>query len=117
MIGDWQVTRFWADISENVRFEEFVSVNRELCTSQTEEIHDDTLEITEDEPESRCKGERELQKSKQWRSVHYKNISVTLQHKVLIVFTGFDQFTASEIIIHIKVFGMIILKTEKNSTV
>jgi hypothetical protein len=42
-----------------VTFEEFVSVNRELCTSQTEEIRDDTLQITEDEPESRCEGERE----------------------------------------------------------
>jgi len=42
-----------------VTFKEFVSVNRELCTSQTEEIHDDTLQITEDEPESRCEGERE----------------------------------------------------------
>jgi hypothetical protein len=42
-----------------VTFEEFVSVNRELCTSQTEEIRDDALQITEDEPESRCEGERE----------------------------------------------------------
>jgi protein SMG8 len=32
----------------------FSLVNRELCTSQTEEIHDDTLQITEDEPEARC---------------------------------------------------------------
>ena len=40
-------------------FKEFVLVNRELCTSQTKEIHDDTLQITEDEPEARCEGERE----------------------------------------------------------
>jgi hypothetical protein len=58
------VARHCSDISENVKFEEFVSVNTELCTSQTEEIHDDTLEITEDEPEARCKGERVLQKPK-----------------------------------------------------
>lgn len=58
------MARHCSNISKYVKFEEFVSVNRELCTSQTEEIHDDTLEITEDEPEPRCKGERELQKSK-----------------------------------------------------
>ena len=56
---EWQVTSHWIEINKIVTFEEFVSVNRELCTSQTEEIRDDTLQITEDEPESRCEGERE----------------------------------------------------------
>jgi hypothetical protein len=49
--------------NKNVTFEEFVSVNRELCTSQTEETHDDTLEITEDEQQLRCEGESKLHKS------------------------------------------------------
>jgi hypothetical protein len=43
-----------------------------------------------------------------------KNIFLTLQHEVLIIFTGFDQFAASEIIIHIKILWMIAFKTEKN---
>lgn len=57
------MARHCSHLSQNVKFEAFVSVNRELCSSQAEEIHDDTLEITEDEPEPSCKGETVLQKS------------------------------------------------------